>query len=104
MFEQILAGAVALVCAALLLRLALGPEKRRRWDRAWRRVFERVRAIGPWVVRNWRRVRSRGAAQRQAEQAIRRARNGRPDVERSGNVIRPRSFRSDDSDQPPTLH
>ena len=46
MFEQILAGAVALTCAGLLLHLALGPEKRQRWDRAWRRVFERVRSIG----------------------------------------------------------
>ena len=104
MFEQLLAGAVALVCAALLLRLALGPEKRQRWDRAWRRVFERVRALGPWAVRNWRMVRSRGSAQRQADQAIRRARNGKPAVERTGNVIRPCSFRGDDSDKPPTLH
>ncbi len=103
MFEQILAGAIALTCAGLLLRLALGPEKRRRWDRAWRRVFERVRSIGPWARRNWRMVRSRGTAQRQADQAIRQARNGKPDVERTGNVIRPRRFRSDDSGKPP-LH
>lgn len=103
MFEQILAGAVALVCAGLLLRLALGPDKRRRWDRAWRRGFDRVRSLGPWALRNWRMARSRGAAHRQADQAIRQARSGNPDVERTGNVIRPRRFRGDDSGKPP-LH
>lgn len=103
MLELILAVVTLLICAGLLLRLALGPNKRRRWDAAWRRAFDGMRSMGAWVLRQWRLVRSRGDARRQADQALRRARGVKPDVERTGNVIRPRSFRTDDSGKPP-LH
>lgn len=103
MLELILAAATLLVCAGLLLRLALGPDKRRRWDAAWRRAFDGLRSMGAWVVRQWRLLRARGDARRQADQAVRRARRANPEVERTGNVIRPRSFRTDDSGKPP-LH
>lgn len=87
MFEQVLAGAVLAVCAVLLLRLVVGAPRRYRFDmavrRGWQACVRLVRQPGE------QRKRQREAAA-QAEELIRRVRR---DVEREGNVIRPKQFR-----------
>jgi hypothetical protein len=87
MIEQVLAGLVLVVCVLLLLRLTLNAPRRYRIDSALRRA-------GRWCVQlvKWpgqHRARKRAAAA-QAEELIRRVRR---EVEREGNVIRPRQFR-----------
>ena len=103
MLQNILAGLGLLVCAALLLRMGLDPMRQARWDRYWRRQFERLRVTGRWLQRQWMLLRTHRQARQQAEQAIHKARKGPVEAERKGNVIRPRAFRQDD-DEPPTLH
>ncbi len=103
MIEQVFASLGLLICAALALRMVLGPERQLRWDRFWRRQLDRVRGAGRWLQRQWQLLRTSRGARRQAEQAIERARSAKPQVDREGNVIRPRSFRKDDSKKPP-LH
>lgn len=87
MFEQVLAGLALAICGLLLLRLVVGAPRRYRFDMA-------VRRSGQWCVRQVRRPfehrKQRRAAAQQAEELIRRVRR---DVEREGNVIRPRQFR-----------
>lgn len=94
MVEKLLAGVVLLACVALFVRLLLGPRRRLLVD-AWLRDRSRAlarRARGLW---HWRR--SRREAQRLADEAIRRARG--EDVERDGNVYRPKSFRKPPRDK-----
>lgn len=73
--EKLLAGIVLAACAVMLLRLALGPARRQRFD--------------AFFVRLWRWPRTRRNAQKLADDAIRRARGG---VRRDGNVYTPDSF------------
>ena len=84
--DKILAALVVAACAAMLLRLALGARRRRRFDAAWFAVAQALRTLP-------RRLARRRARRRQAEQAadavIRRAQ----EVERDGNVYTPESFR-----------
>ncbi len=103
MIEQLFAAGVLLICAALLLRLGLGPTRRQRWDRYWRGQLERLRGLGRWTRRQWLLLRSRSGARREAGRAIRRARDDAADVEHDGNVIRPRKFRKPGPKKPP-LH
>lgn len=79
MWEQIGAGLVLAVCLSIWARMLLTPERRHRLLAGPRRLW-----------RGWRRQRS---AQREAAEAIERARR-RPKVEREGNVYRPKSFDS----------
>lgn len=81
--QKILAAIVALVCGVLLLRLLLGGARRQRFDAAVRRWPQALAGL-------WRRPKVRRAAAREAEAAIRRAREG---TAREGNVYRPKSFR-----------
>lgn len=107
MLENVLAAGVALVCLALLLRMALPAAQQARWDRAQQRLWARVQAVGQGLAAALRRARGRRQARREADSVIERARRPPPDVQRTGNVIRPRSFqRGDDDDEPrpPTLH
>lgn len=104
MIESLFAALGLLVCAALLLRMALGPEKQRRWDRFWRGQYDRLRGAGRWLHRQWLLLRSSRGAREEAARTIDRVRRSKPAVDRDGNVIRPRSFRRDDDSQPPTLH
>jgi hypothetical protein len=85
-FEKIFAGIVLAVCAVLMLRLLLGERRRYRFDAASRRLFVavRVKALRLW---HWRAAHRQ--AKRDAEAAIRRAREG----ERDGNVYKPKSFK-----------
>lgn len=104
MIESVFAALGLLVCAALLLRMTLSPEKQRRWDAYGRRQLERLRGAGRWTQRQWLLLRSSRGARAEAARTIERARRNKPEVDREGNVIRPRSFRRDDDSKPPTLH
>jgi hypothetical protein len=91
LIEKLFAGAVVLVCVALLLRQFIGARRRLRLDavlaRLWHRVSDRVLKVWRWPA-------ARRRAQREAEAAIRRARGDRTHW-RDGNVIRPKSFGKD---------
>lgn len=86
MVEKIFAGIVLAVCGVLMLRLLLGERRRYRFDAALRRfvVAVRVKALHLW---HWRSAHRQ--ARRDAEEAIRRAREGEWD----GNVYKPKSFK-----------
>lgn len=75
MVEKILAGIALAVCVVMLLGMAIGPVRRARLLGALARL------------RHWRR--HRADARREAQRAIERARR---QVERDGNVYRPRQF------------
>lgn len=85
-FDKILAVIVAVACLALLVRLLVGARRRQALDRAafglWHGLRRRVLRLVHW--RSHRR-----SAEKAAEEAIRRARDG---VERKGNVYTPKSF------------
>ena len=91
-----------LVCALVALRMAVGPLKRQRFDDACRRLHGRLGARLAGLRRATRRRMRRQAptaraadpeaARREAEQIIERARRRRQDVDKDGNVIRPRAF------------
>lgn len=104
MIESAFAALGLLVCAALLLRMGLGPERQRRWDGFWHRQWSRVRGAGRWLRRQWLLLRSSRGARHAAEDVINRARGAKPEVDREGNVIRPRSFRKSGDDKKPPLH
>ncbi len=87
MLEKIFAGVALLVCAALLLRMALPARQQRRIDAAWQRTLHGGRRL---ARRLWFWRAHRHTAQREADEAIRRARRqGKHD----GNVIRPDAFK-----------
>ncbi len=85
--EKLLAGVALAICAGMLVRMLIGEHRRARLDGWLRRVWLglRARVIAVW---RWRSVRKE--AERVAEDAIRRARDG---VQRDGNVYRPKSFK-----------
>jgi hypothetical protein len=98
--EKLFAGAVLLLCGLMLLRLLLGARRRARVDAALRRAALRLKLAG---YRAWHWRGARRDARRMADEAIRRAR-GASQVERDGNVIRPKSFRRDGSNDSRKLH
>lgn len=86
LIQSLFAGLGLLACLLLMLRLALPLRRRQRFDAAWRRAVEALRR-GPGL---WLRRRTlREQAERVADDAIRRARDGHWD----GNVYRAKSFR-----------
>lgn len=87
MFETILAGTVLLVCAILLVRLTLSVRRRMQFDFMMQRWWATL--AGSWL-RLWRWPAARREANREARDAIERARDG---GEWDGNVYRPKSFR-----------
>ena len=88
MVETAFAIVVVAACAAMLIRLAIGPARRWRLDAwlhaSWRSGARRVHALWHWRA-------ARAAAKRAADEALQRARAG---LHHDGNVIRPKSFRS----------
>jgi hypothetical protein len=84
--EEILVGIVLAICGVLMLRLLLGERRRYRFDAALRRfvIASRIRALRVW---HWRSARRQ--AKRDAEESIRRAREGEWD----GNVYKSKSFK-----------
>lgn len=87
MIEPLLAGVTVAVCIALLVRLCLGAPRRQRFDAFMQGAWAAGRR-GATTVWLWRSRRK--AAARAAQEAIRRA---RADVQRDGNVYKPKSFR-----------
>ena len=87
MMEKMSAAVILAICLAMLVRLAIGEKRRRRFDaaglRTWTLVARQVRNASRW----WSNRRFAADA---ARDAIRRART---DVPRDGNVYRPESFR-----------
>jgi hypothetical protein len=87
--EKLLAGLVLALCVLMLARQLLSAPRRARVDRRLRHVWwdvqQRLRAAWHWRT-------SRQTAQRAAEEAIRRAREGQGG-EWDGNVYRPKSFK-----------
>lgn len=98
--EKLFAGAVLLLCGLMLLRLLLAARPRARVDAALRRTALRLRLA---AYRAWHWRGARRDARRMADEAIRRAR-GASNVKRDGNVIRPKSFRRDGSNDSRKLH
>jgi hypothetical protein len=86
--EKIFAAGIVLACAALLLRMLLGPRRRARLDKALRRAGVALqRRFGRLVA--WPSAHAR--AEREARNAIARARS-RAAADRDGNVVRPKAF------------
>lgn len=85
MADKIFAAIVLACCLVLLLRLALGERRRYRFDAFWRRLWITLRVQG---ARAWHWPSARRRARRDAEEAIRRARDGVWE----GNVYKPKSF------------
>lgn len=93
MIEKVLAGALLAVCVVLLARLLLGARRRRQFD-AWAGASGRAVAYRARRLWHWRA--ERDEARRVADEAIRRARG---EVERDGNVYRPKSFKKPPRDK-----
>jgi len=89
MIEKLFAAVVLAVCLVMLLRMALKPMQRHRLDAALQGLWARCRSL---VRRKPRKPLTQQDAARVAEEAIRRAREGR-EGQWDGNVFRPRSFR-----------
>lgn len=92
MIENVFAAIVVAACAVMLLRLALGPARRFRFDRFFVRAWSGLRAL---AIALWRWPRSRRQAQQLADDAIRRAREGSWD----GNVYTPDQFKKPPKDK-----
>lgn len=101
MLDLLLPGTGLAVCLLLLARLSIGARRRRLLDEAVQRGWLRLRAALPRRRHSPPRPRDLEAdAAREAEALIRRVRR---DVEREGNVIRPKAFqpRRDDREREP---
>lgn len=90
MLDKILYATVVFACLVMLVRLGLGARRRQRFDTTaarWsRRAGARLDTLFTWNS-------GRRRARREAEDAIRRARDG--GGEWDGNVYRPKSFKKD---------
>ena len=87
MLEKIFAATIVIGCLVLMLRLIVGPDRRARLDAMLARIARRTGATADAVFA-WPGARRR--ARREAEAAIRRAREA---GEWQGNVYRPKSFK-----------
>ena len=81
MVEKVIAALGLVACLLVWAGMALGPVRRQ--------------ALAQWPRALWRRLRTRRSAQREALDAIDRARR-RPPVDRDGNVYTPRDFKRPD--------
>lgn len=90
--NRLFAAIVLALCLVLLLRLAVGERQRAAFDARVRGVGEAMRqlalALPGWLAGR----RKREAATREAQDLIDRARRNKPELDRDGNVIRPRQF------------
>lgn len=88
--DKVLAGLVLAVCLALLVRLALKPQWRYRFDQRARNVWQGIRrTFSRATQRKPARAPSPEEAAKVAEEAIRRAQEG----SWRGNVYTPKSFK-----------
>lgn len=90
--EQVFAALVVAVCAVLLLRLVIGAQRRARFDRFFVRLWQGLRS---GALALWRWPQKRRQARRLAEDAIRRASQGKWD----GNVYTPEQFKKPPRDK-----
>ncbi|WP_298825272.1 hypothetical protein [uncultured Piscinibacter sp.] len=90
--EQVFAALVVAACAVLLLRLVIGAQRRAKLDRAFVRLWRGLRS---GAVALWRWPGKRRQARRLAEDAIRRASQGK----REGNVYTPEQFKKPPRDK-----
>lgn len=92
LLQQILAGTVLVVCLLALARLLLGAPRRQRMDAWLVRTWQRS---SRWCREAWQAPGQRRAAAKAAQAAIDRARRRERagDVDRDGNVVRPRAFK-----------
>ena len=86
--QNLLAGAIGVACLALLAHQFLPARLRYRFDA---RLARMGRALSEWGRRVVRWPSAQQTARREAEAAIRRAREKA--CEQDGNVYRPKSFR-----------
>ena len=102
--DKTLAALGLLICAALALRMVLGPQRCQRFDDACiRRYRGLVAQVSAWRSRKPApKPVDAKAARQEAESLIERARRPRPEMDQEGNVIRPRAF--DPSKKKPPLH
>ena len=84
--DKFLAALVVAACVVMLLRLALGARRRRRFDAVWHAFAEALRTLP-------RRLARRRASRRQVEQAADAAIRRAQGVDRDGNVYTPESLR-----------
>ena len=101
--EMVMAAVGLLVCAGMLLHMTLGPARQQRLHAAARRHWARWRgrmqaSRSPAAIEKMQQ-----RATDEARSAIDRARRGKVDAEREGNVIRPRAFK-DKPDRDDRLH
>jgi hypothetical protein len=87
--EAVLAAVVLVACLVALARMALGESRRRALDA---RLQRQGQALGQRARALWRQRRASGQAKRETDDLLRRMRDGKPTVEREGNVYRPRQF------------
>lgn len=91
MIANVFAALGLLTCLLLALRMALPAARQRQVDAALRRSWLRLRELAS-KLRHWRSHRQlRKQAAAEAAELIRRAK-GREDVDREGNVYRPKQF------------
>lgn len=94
MIEKGFAAVVAAACLVMLLRLALGPARRSRFDAFFVRLWHGLRAR---AIALWRWPKSRRQARQLADDAIRRAREGGGTWD--GNVYTPDQFKKPPRDK-----
>ncbi|WIV97107.1 hypothetical protein [Kinneretia aquatilis] len=91
MIANVFAALGLLTCLLLALRMALPAARQRQVDAALRRSWLRLRELAS-QLRHWRSHRQlRKQAAAEAAELIRRAK-AREDVDREGNVYRPKQF------------
>jgi hypothetical protein len=105
--ERVMAAMGLLVCAGLLLHMVMGPARQQQLQAAAQRLWMHWRARWRGGAQATRTPAANEKMQQraadEARSAIERARRGKVDAEREGNVIRPRAFK-DKPDAPDRLH
>ena len=88
LLQNVIAGTIGIACLALLAHQFLPARHRHRLDQ---RLARMTRALSAWSRRMLRWPSAHQSARREAEAAIRRAREKAGEWD--GNVYRPKSFR-----------
>lgn len=85
--ERIVAALIAVACIVMLLRLAIGPRRQQKLDRAAREAWSRTHKL---FTRLYRRQATKKEAEKATQEILQRLRQP---IERSGNVITPQAFK-----------
>lgn len=92
--QELLASIGLLVSLVMLLRMGLGERRRAHIDSRLHATWRNLRAKSRLAWSERRSRKASGEAAREAEELIRRARQGKQAVPREGNVYRPPQFGS----------